>query len=242
MPQIIPPVFFSKALTLVTLTVCPVKDAPRVEVLFGADKSFYTEQHSSATLKESLQQDKESTLTTEKGSTVFGVATSLTTGLFHVSFNTLTDQSGNQCLYIDKATLAITYSPAVFVSSDILDLACTYQTTQEHEWQHISIDLAAMQEYIPHIKMDMLLYLRDLGYQGFGPYRQYETPKHVKELTHQLDKASEPMVENLREVRRERQRSIDTLENYKRESEKCPQDASQIHNRFYGKRSKSDKR
>jgi hypothetical protein len=222
-----------KLYTLAALTVCPVRAAPHVEVLFSTDEPFYSENHNSVTLKNLMKNDKESTLTTEKSSTVFGVTTSRTEGAFHVNYETLTDQAGNQCIYIGRAYFTLRYSPAVFVSSDVRDMACTYDVTRAHEAQHVAIDLQAIEEYIPQIKMEMLVYLRSVGYQGWGPYRQSETANNAKQLTLKLKNASEPMIEKLREARRQRQRSIDTLENYRREAEKCPQDRPAIHEKFY---------
>lgn len=230
------PLLFSKAFTLAALTVCPVMDAPRVEALFAADKPFYSEHQSSAALKTHMSKDRESTLATDNRSTVFGVTTSVTSDRFRVSFKTLTDENGDECLYVEKATFWITYSPAIFVSSDILDLPCSLQVAQAHERQHVAIDIAAIREYLPHIKMDMLSYLRSLGYQGFGPFSKKESEKRQQELTDKIVAASAPMIEKLKEARRKRQGVIDTPENYRRESAKCPEDAAAIMKKFHGGR------
>lgn len=219
-----------------TLGACPVENAPRVIAHFNVDPVYYTEEHSSNTLRRSLERDPESTLTTDKRSVVFGVTTSVTNSHFNVSFKTLTDSSGNQCLYVDKATFRVTYKPAIFVSKDILDLPCTLKVTQDHENQHVKIDIAAIRDYLPHIERDMLLHLRDMGYQGYGPYPQKEVDIHQKRLLENLVAASKPMAERLRIARRKRQGEIDTEENYKREAAKCPGDIAQIYERFYRKR------
>lgn len=214
---------------------CPVENAPRVVAHFASEPIYYTEEHSSATLRRSMERDPESTLTTDKRSTVFGVTTSVTTSNFNVSFKTLTDESGNQCLYVDKATFWITYKPAIFISKDILDLPCSMKVTRDHEAQHVRIDIESIRDYLPRIERDMLLHLRTMGYQGFGPYPQAEMPKHQQRLMDNLVAASKPMAERLRDARRKRQGEIDTPENYKRESAKCPQDMPAIYERFYRK-------
>jgi len=151
---------------------------------------------------------------------------------FRVSFKTITDSSGNQCLYVDKAIFWITYRPAVFISKDILDMPCSLQVTRAHEAEHVKIDMAAIQEYLPRIQMDMMLYLRSLGYQGFGPYQQSEAAQHQRRLMKDIVAASMPMAERLREARRLRQGEIDTPENYRREAEKCPQERPALQQRF----------
>ena len=215
------------------LEVCPVEPAPKVEAHFAADPVYYNEGHGSVTLRRSMEKDKESTLNTDKRKTVFGVTTSITESNFRVSFKTMTDSRGNQCLYVDKAVFWITYKPAVFVSKDIIDLPCSLAVTRAHEAEHVRIDIEAIQEYLPQIQIEMMQYLRALGYQGFGPYKQGEMEKHQQRLLQEIVAASKPMAERLREARRKRQGIIDTPENYRREAEKCPQDRDAIKNRFY---------
>lgn len=216
----------------VAIEACPVGDAPKVEVHFATEPLYYSEDHTAAALKKSMARDKESTLATDRRAVVFGVTTSVTGSNFRVSFNTLTDSAGNQCLFVDKATFWITYRPAVFISKDILDLPCSLKVTREHEAEHVKIDIAAIQEYLPRIQIDMMMYLRSRGYQGFGPYKQSEAPEHQKRLMQEIVAASEPMAERLREARRKRQGEIDTPENYKREAEKCPDDKPALQKRF----------
>lgn len=226
----------SALLMQATLGACPVENAPRVRAHFTVDPVYYTEEHSSATLRHSLERDPESTLTTDKRNVVFGVTTNVTNSQFNVSFKTLTDSKGNQCLYVDKATFHITYKPAVFVSKDILDLPCTLKVTRDHENQHVQIDIEAIRDYLPRIERDMLLHLRQMGYQGYGPYPQKEIEKHQKRLMEELVAASKPMTQRLLQARRKRQGEIDTEENYAREASKCPQDMPAIYERFYRKR------
>ncbi len=217
------------------LGACPVESAPRVVTHFAVEPLYYSEAHSSDALRASMSQDKESTLNTDKRSAVFGVTTSITSSNFKVSFNTLTDETGNQCLYVDTATFWITYRPAVFISKDILNMPCTLNVTKAHENEHVKIDTQAIRDYLPHIERDMLLHLRSLGYQGFGPYPKDQMPTHQKQLLENLVAASKPMTERLREARRKRQGEIDTPENYQREAAKCPQDLPAIYERFYRK-------
>lgn len=218
-----------------TIGACPVMDAPKVEVHFATEPVYYNEEHSAHALKRSMAADKESTLATDKRSVVMGVTTSITGSNFNVSFRTLTDESGNQCIYVDKATFWISYKPAVFISKEILDLPCSLKVTREHEAEHVKIDIAAIQEYLPRIQLDMMMYLRGFGYQGFGPYPQGELEKHQQRFMQEIVNASKPMVEKLKQARRMRQGVIDTPENYKREAAKCPQDKPALQQRFVQK-------
>ena len=223
----------AKAFTLAALTVCPVNDPPRVDVHFTAEKPYWNTSYGSTALRKSMQGDKESTVQTDKREKLLGVTTSKLDSKFHVSFRTLTDRSGNQCLYVDRATFIISYYPAIFIAKEVKGLPCKEKVVHDHENQHVAIDLKTIQEYLPRIKMDMLLYLQTLGYQGFGPYNQSEAPANGERLMKQIIAASLPMVEKLRESRRQRQGIIDTSDNYMRESEKCPEEQNMLRHRLH---------
>jgi hypothetical protein len=231
------PLFLSKAYVLAALTVCPPAEArPQIEVTFGAAMTKYTEKYPSVRLKALMAKNKDSTLATDSRATVFGVTSSDVTDEMSFVFRTLTDRAGNQCIYIEKAAFHITYAPSVYVSSDILDLACSYQVTRAHEQTHVAIDYKVMQDYLPYIKRDMAKYLDNYAARGFGPYPRDSLPRYKAEIAQQTQIAAAPMIEKLRDARRAQQGSIDTKENYKRESDKCPQDHALIYKRFGGGR------
>ena len=222
-----------KAFTLTALTFCPVKPPPQVDVFFTAEKPYWNTSYGSTALRNSMQADKESTVQTDKREKLLGVTTSKIDSKFEVNFHALTDRSGNQCLYVNRATFIISYYPAIFIAKEVKGLTCKEKVVHDHENQHVAIDLKTIQEYLPRIKMDMLLYLQTLGYQGFGPYNQSESLANRERLLKQIMAASLPMVEKLRESRRQRQGIIDTSDNYMRESEKCPEEQNMLRHRLY---------
>ncbi|MBL1147026.1 MAG: hypothetical protein D8M28_04930 [Proteobacteria bacterium] len=210
------------------LTVCPVHPIPQVEVHFAAQQPFYSEDISARRLTENALQDPDSTMTRHQGWTVHGTTARQISHKFFLNFTTRSDKAGNMCLYFSHATFAITYYPAVFIAREALDKKCYADVVRAHEMQHVAIDIAGIQEYLPHIKSDMLLYLRSLGYQGFGPMKLQAAQAKQKELQKQVMQATIPMIEKLRVAVRERQSAIDTPENYLREQAKCPGDFPEI--------------
>lgn len=216
--------FIPKAYLLAQLTVCPIQDVPKVEIVFTRDMVHYNKTVSARHLTEKMREDKDSTAASHEELVIVGATTRVTRGALHVYFNTLKDQSGNTCVYINTATFNLHYSPAIFVAKEVTDLPCTLKTTQEHEQLHVAIDLTTIEEYIPRLKVEVLQYLRALGYAGFGPYTPENAKKKQAQLARELTRANEPMSERLRETIRQRQRTIDTRENYMAEQAKCPQD------------------
>jgi hypothetical protein len=222
---------------LAALTVCPAATAPpKIEVIFGAEMTKYTEQYYSHQLNPLLAQDKDSTLTTDSRSTVFGVTSSRISEQTQIQFSTLTDGAGRQCLYIDKAVFRIAYAPTVYVSADILNMACSYAVTRAHEQTHVAIDYKALQDYLPFIRRDMANYLNAYAARGFGPYPVSSLNKYKDAIMTQVGVAASPMIERMRETRRKNQGAIDTPENYRHEAEKCPQDKQAIWRKFGGGR------
>lgn len=206
------------------LTVCPVHPIPEVEVHFAAQKPFYSEDISSRQLTEQSLQDPDSTISHHQGWSVDSTTARQISHKFRLNFTTRSDKSGNTCLYFSHATFAITYYPAIFIAREALDKKCYADVVRAHEMQHVAIDIKSIQEYLPHIKSDMLLYLRSLGYQGFGPMKPQAAQLKQQELQKQVMQATIPMIEKLRVAIRERQSAIDTPENFLREQAKCPED------------------
>jgi hypothetical protein len=218
----------AKTYVLAALSSCPIQDAPKVTVNFAADPPYYDETVSTTKLTEVMAKDKESTFANDSRWMVGGVTTSVIKDQLRVTFRTLTDESGQVCFYVNTATFVIYYYPAVFIAKEAVKRDCYYQVVRAHENTHVAIDVKSINEYLPKVKMEMLLYLRSLGYYGFGPYTAAEAAKQQALMTKKIIEAGVPMIEKLRDVRRQRQGEIDTVENYRRESAKCPGDFEEM--------------
>jgi hypothetical protein len=222
--------FFTPAATM----PCPNADkVPQAEVKFIAATTGYSEALPSARLKTLMANNPDSTLATDTRSVVFGVTSSQTTSGVRIAFAMKRNPSTNEeCLYIDKAVFEITYTPTVYVSSEITDMKCSYETTRAHEQTHVTIDYKVMQDYLPSIRRDMQVYLNTFGYKGFGPYAAKHSEQWRDRLAEQVNAATKPMLQRLIDERRKNQGVIDTQENYRRESDKCPMDRPAIFQKF----------
>jgi len=226
----------AKAFTMAAMTVCPVRDAPQVEIYFAAEKPYVNETFASSALRKSMMGDKDSTVHTDKRDVLLGVTTSKIDEDVSLSFRSVEDRSSGQiCLYINRLQMRIIYYPAIFIAKEVKGLPCKQKVVRDHEDQHVVIDVKTLQEYLPKIKMEMLLYLRSVGYQGIGPFSKHEAPAKAKELIQQVVAASQPMIDKMRESRRQRQGIIDTPDNYARETEKCPEEQNLLRHRVMGR-------
>jgi hypothetical protein len=199
----IDPQLASALLTAAQLTVCPMQDAPRVEVYFSYDPPVYNANYTSATLKRSMQKnDPDTTHVGGKG---------LLLGIYPV-----------------RIVLNIRYDAGVFIASELKDMECSYKITMAHENQHVRYDIQTLNEYLPRIQMEMMHYLKAFGYQGRGPFRSGEATAVQKQLLEEIRRAAAPMYERMREVRRMRQESLDTEESYRKQGDICDMDKEKL--------------
>lgn len=224
--------FIPTAFILAQLTVCPIQAVPQVNIHFGQEKIHYNETMSSRELTEKMRGEKDSSLATHDGWAVAGLTHRMVDGGLRVMFKTLKDNAGNTCIYVDTATFYIMHYPAIFIAKEVTDLPCNYKVTKDHEKLHVAIDTITIEEYIPKLKVEVLQYLRMLGYAGFGPYTPENAKKRSDQLVKEINKASEPMAERLREAVRQRQGSIDTVESYMAEQAKCPEEIPEMSKRL----------
>lgn len=224
----IDPQLASALLTAAQLTVCPMQDAPRVEVYFSYDPPVYNANYTSATLKRSMQKNDPDTTHVGGKGLLLGVTSSKVTDGTNVHFSLLSDKKGNTCIYPVRIVLNIRYDAGVFIASELKDMECSYKITMAHENQHVRYDIQTLNEYLPRIQMEMMHYLKAFGYQGRGPFRSGEATAVQKQLLEEIRRAAAPMYERMREVRRMRQESLDTEESYRKQSDICDMDKEKL--------------
>ncbi|MDE1152748.1 MAG: hypothetical protein PW788_09450 [Micavibrio sp.] len=214
------PPFLSKAFILAQLTVCPLPDtAPHVDFLFAPQKPVYITDAPSAALTKAMAGNIDSTIATDSRWHVEGLMEGPIDDSYDLEFNTVSDGS-NMCIFLSKVTYTIAFKPTIFIASEAKGQSCRLKVTRLHEERHVATDLRAIKEYIPKLKMELLLYLRNLGMQG--PYPNGELKTQMQSMSKEVGLALRPMAEKLRDARRKRQGLIDTVENYKHESSLCP--------------------
>lgn len=222
------PQLMSALLTSVQLTVCPLQGAPTVEAYLSYDPPVYNANHTSASLKKSLQKDDPDTTHTKESGLLMGVTTSQMSGHTQVYFNALADRSGNACVYPNRVVLNIRYDAGVFIASEVKDMECSYKITMAHENQHVRYDIQTLNEHIKKIQLEMMYYLKSFGYQGRGPVRRGDIKSVQQDISKEIMRAAEPMFERMRAVRRARQESLDTSESYRKQSEICDEDKAKL--------------
>lgn len=214
----------AKSYVLATLTVCPPGNAaPRVDVYFVPEKPVYITEAPVKALTMEMARNKDVSHVTERTGKwrVFGITEGRMEGSnYNVSFDGLSDQQGNKCIYVNKVNFVVRYKPTIFIASELKKYECVFKMTKLHEERHVATDLKIIRKYMPKIKMEILRFLWRYGPQG--PYPAHDTNNQTSRIVKEVVTSVQPMVDKLFEARRLHQGDIDTIENYKYESGLCP--------------------
>jgi hypothetical protein len=225
-----PPLLLAKAFILAQLTVCPPpSEAPHADVYFMPQKPEYVTEVPIKELTQEMAKNPDSTFATDSKWYVEGITASGVEGMqYGFDFTTIGDSSGNVCFYVHKVYFSIVYEPTIFLAKELQEKGheCRAHMVKLHEERHVATDLATINEYMPKIKMDLLWYLRSLG--PLGPFTSGSAKQEVMKAEKGIADATVPMIKKLIQTRRDRQGSIDTIENYRQESALCPNDHLQI--------------
>ena len=220
----VPTLALAKTFLLAQLTVCPPPlEAPRADVYFLPSKPEYVTEAPIKSLTAEMRNNPDSTFATDSRWFVEGITTSgVESAKFNFDINHLQDEAGNSCLYVHKVYFTIIYQPTIFLAKELQEKGreCRLKMVTLHEQRHVATDLKTITEYMPKIKMDMLWYLRSLA--PIGPVPAGQLPQEAKKAEQGIVTAVDPMIKKLIEVRRARQGSIDTIENYRQEAMLCP--------------------
>jgi len=199
---------------------CPDMGHPQVHVeLHASDPPYYTNM-TSAELTAGFSDNPDSTLVTDGNWMVGGLTLSDLRGEYGVNFKTLTYDDGTVCMGVSSVDFAIYYTPVIYIASDYLHKKCRYTVTKAHERLHVGTDLETFNDFTPQIEEQLHGYLDSLG--PIGPLDAASVEAEQTAITNNIQQDAQPIMDELIEVRRQRQGKIDTIENYKRETALCP--------------------
>jgi len=214
------------------LTVCPLpSQVPKVSIHFFPKPPVYINEAPAKALTAAMKNIPDSTAANHKNAVVMGLTEpKLIDGGTNVRLSTVSDDTGNICFAVSQVDMVLHYRATIFIARELSSLPCRLSVTQMHEEQHVALDHEVFRDYIPKIKMEILWYLRSQGMQG--PFTQSEAPQKSKEMITGIHKAIQPMLEKMRKVRTQKQGAIDTIENYRAEGLKCPEENAQMQKVF----------
>ena len=125
--------------------------------------------------------------------------------------------NGLTCARIDHVDVTLGYRDVtVYVASEIAPDSCGFNQVLDHEQKHIAVNRDVLARYAPLIEQQLEVYLRDNGVfreQNYG---------YAAQLAHdRMKNIVSDLAEQLSRENFERQRDIDTQQEYRRISLSC---------------------
>lgn len=207
------------AYILAGLSGCPAAETPIVEVQLHASDPPLDTSMTRQELTAGFANNPDSSLSTEPGWHIGGLALSDVQMRTGAQFREATFAGGTGCFWIYKINFDIVYNPVIFIASDYLHKKCHYTLTLAHEQRHVGTDLQTFNDYTPAIRRRLQEAAMQFGAQG--PYTLAGMRQQEQEMLDAIDAAAQPVLEELVSVRRERQAQFDTQSNYEYESALC---------------------
>lgn len=214
--------FLAKGIIMAGLAACP--GAPRnidVDVQFEHVEAPYVTHMSSQQLTDNFEFDPDSTIATEKGLwQVGGMNQSRFKGQYALDYHHFTDKkSGTTCFAPKKIIFYLTYENTIFIASDSVQKGCRYSVTKAHEQRHVDMDLRVSRQYLPKIKQAMARGTNGIRYLAYSAETASQSlDTFIAPIKAQVD----PVLESLKQERREKQATIDTPDMYRRDTALCP--------------------
>lgn len=213
------PSLLKTAVILAGLSGCPDGGMPEVHVNLNASDPPLDTSMTKADLTATFANNPDSTLSTEPGWSLGGVTHSNLQVSFRSQFKMEPIAPGEGCVYVTKVDVDITYNPVIYIASDFLHNQCQYELTMAHEQRHVAADLETFNDYTPILQQRVQEYIMSLGPQG--PYAINQLNEVGNQTSQQIMDDAQPITEELKETRRQRQAVFDTKENYMAENSLC---------------------
>lgn len=214
--------FLAKGIVLAGLAACP--GTPRtidVDVAFEHVEAPYVTHMTSQQLTDNFEFDPDSTIATEKGLwAVGGMNQSRFKWHYNLEYQQFEDKRNRRiCFAPKKIVFTLIYENTIYIASDSVQKGCRYSVTKAHEERHVDMDLRVSRQYLAKVKTALA---RGASKIKYLPFSEDTAKQSVDAFLAPLQAEINPLLEDMKEERRERQATIDTPEMYHRDTALCP--------------------
>lgn len=126
------------------------------------------------------------------------------------------------CPFFNNIEIEIFYGATLFVVSDFKQESCDFRRTLAHEFQHHDINLAIAEKYVARLQKDLPSMLLQVEHYGYVPHDKLAARFELMRAS--LADAVDIYMEEMHKEMTVENAKIDTLENYKFESQSCAAD------------------
>ena len=141
---------------------------------------------------------------------------------YNIEFSTSTNpNNGVSCMWYKAINIEIKVDPTIVVAKEIYHDACMRKAVIGHELKHVKVDREVVNKYAKSIGSKLMSGLKSRGFTA-GPFNAERAPEVKAKMVRVVSQIVEFEKEKMDLERRERQLRVDTLEEYERVDDQCP--------------------
>lgn len=126
------------------------------------------------------------------------------------------------CIWYEKIDLKIAIDPAIVIAKEVAEDNCMYAAVKEHELKHVNVDRKIVNKYAKTMGRKIFDGLQSRGFI-VGPVSVEQAQDVAQRMQSTVSQLIELEYKKLEIDRAESQQAVDSLEEYTRVSNLCPQ-------------------
>ncbi len=130
-------------------------------------------------------------------------------------------RSGIGCVWYNEITVNINIDPTIVIAKELYRDKCMRKAILDHELKHVRVDREIVNKYAKIMGEKLMVALKSRGFSA-GPFEL----RRMKEVTSKMQRVVQQILEleykKLGIEREERQREVDSLNEYNEVDSKCP--------------------
>ncbi len=125
------------------------------------------------------------------------------------------------CQWYDQINVKIEVAPTIVVAKEIYHDPCMRNAVIGHELKHVQVDRVIVNKYAKIIGQKLFTELKSRGFTA-GPFASERAEEVREKMMHVVSQIIGLEQEKMNLERREKQREVDTIEEYESVDDKCP--------------------
>lgn len=133
-------------------------------------------------------------------------------------------QSSNSaigCVWYDTITIELHIDPEIVIARELHQDQCMRKAIIGHELKHVRVDREVVNKYAKTMGQKLLTELQSRGFSA-GPFRKERMQEVIQKMQRTVHQILELEYKKLGIERQERQRQVDTLDEYQSVDAQCP--------------------
>ncbi len=126
------------------------------------------------------------------------------------------------CQWYDQINVKIEVAPTIVVAKEIYHDPCMRKAVIGHELKHVQVDRVIVNKYAKIIGQKLFSELSSRGFTA-GPFASEREEEIRNKMMHVVSQIIDLEQEKMNIERREQQRAVDTLKEYERVDDQCPE-------------------